>query len=162
VLGGHLALRPEAGHILAHPQSLVRSSLYFLQLHRLAYILGVEHDWTQRASPLKRLPVLRCSYQRSLQRERESLVRPWVTGATEEAATERAHGVRQCRVMELVALLRVLDVVVMDEAATVEFLRSALLCSDSSKSGTPTRRNAGRIKGVLPVEHADDLPVRVG
>jgi hypothetical protein len=29
--------------------------------------------------------------------------------------------------MELVALLRVLDVVVMDEAATVEFLRSALL-----------------------------------
>ena len=45
----------------------------------------------------------------------------------EEAAAEHAHGVRQCRVMKLVVLLRVFDVVVMDEAATVDFLLSVLL-----------------------------------
>ena len=36
----------------------------------------------------------------------------------EEAAAKHAYGVHQCRVMKLVVLLRVFDVVVMDEAAT--------------------------------------------
>lgn len=48
-----------------------------------------------------------------------------VTDVAEEATAEHAHGVRQCRVMRLVVLLRVFDVMVMDEAATVEFLFSA-------------------------------------
>ena len=45
----------------------------------------------------------------------------------EEAAAEHAHGVRQRRVMKLVVLLRVFDLVVMDEAATVEFHLFAFL-----------------------------------
>ena len=45
----------------------------------------------------------------------------------EEAAAEHAHGVRQDIVMVLVVLLRVHDVVVMDKAAVVDFLRCGSL-----------------------------------
>ena len=41
---------------------------------------------------------------------------------------EHARRVRQCRKMKLVVLLRVFNIVVMDEAATVEFLLCTLLC----------------------------------
>ena len=56
-----------------------------------------------------------------------SLAPPRVTGMVEEAAAEHAHTVRQGRVMEFFTLLRVLGVVVMDELARVDFLRSDLL-----------------------------------
>jgi hypothetical protein len=36
-------------------------------------------------------------------------------------AAEHTHGVRQCRMTKFVVLLRIFDVVVVDEAATVEF-----------------------------------------
>ena len=67
----------------------------------------------------------RCFYQCDLQCE--SFALPWVTGIAEEAAAEPAHGVRQRRVMNYVVLRRVFAVVVMDEAATMEFLLCALL-----------------------------------
>ena len=56
-----------------------------------------------------------------------SLTLPWSTGLVEKAVDEHGHGVRQRIVMELVVLLRVLDVVEMDETAVVESHRVALL-----------------------------------
>ena len=44
-----------------------------------------------------------------------------------KAVAEHAHGVRQCCIMKYVVLLRVFDVVVMDEAATVGLPLSSLL-----------------------------------
>ena len=74
--------------------------------------------------PHGRLPVLRCVYWSNLQCE--SLALPRVTGVVEEAATKHVHTIRQGRVIEFVALLLVLDVVVIDGSATVDFLRSDL------------------------------------
>ena len=57
-----------------------------------------------------------------------------VTGVVEETAAEHTHGVRQDRVMKLVVLLRVFDVVVLDEAMVVGSF--VPLCSISSKLST--------------------------
>jgi len=45
----------------------------------------------------------------------------------EKAEDKHGHGVRQCIVMELVVLLRVFDIVEVDETAVVEFHRVTLL-----------------------------------
>ncbi len=80
-----------------------------------AYIAECERDWTRHTSPCKPPPCLCCLDQRSLQRV--SLTFPWSTGLVEKVVNERGHGVRQRFVMELVVLLRALDVVELDETA---------------------------------------------
>ena len=157
VLGGYPALRPESEHVLPHLESLVCFSLHFIQLRRLACILGAERDWTRRASLGERLPPLRCSYERNHQLE--SLALPWVTGVVGEAAAEHAHGVRQGVVMGLVVLLRVRDVVVMDKAATVDFLRCGSLGFFQAVENLRQRRRRDRLRDRIIVV-LDALGVR--
>ena len=102
----------------------------------------------------------------------------------EEAAAEHAHGVRQGIVMGLIVLLRVRNVVVMDKAAVVDFLRCGSLGFFQLVEILRQRRRrhrsrdriivilealgyAGKEKrgqdgGVLPVEQVNDSPARVG
>jgi hypothetical protein len=77
----------------ARPLPSVPYSIHWLP--RLVYVIGVEHDRARRASPCDLLPVLRCVYQRNLQRE--SFALPPVAGVAEKAVAEQAYGVRQCR-----------------------------------------------------------------
>ena len=74
--------------------------------------------------PRKRLPHLRCSYERNLQLE--SLALPRVTGVVEGSCGALTWA-RQGIAMGLVVLLRVRDVVVMDKVAMVDFLRCGSL-----------------------------------
>ena len=69
-----------------------------------------------------------------------SLTLPWSTGLVEKAVDEHGHGVRQCIVMELVVLLRVLDVVEVDEMAVVESYSVALFGSVQTRPCSPVVR----------------------
>jgi hypothetical protein len=48
----------EGPSVIDRVQTLVRVSQCGIQLHRLAYVLIVEYDWTRRTSFRKRLPIL--------------------------------------------------------------------------------------------------------
>jgi hypothetical protein len=63
-----------------HTSRVSSAPLYFIQPLRLAYVLSVEHAWTRRASPHKRLPVLRYFYERNLQRESRPPTGRWPGG----------------------------------------------------------------------------------
>ena len=88
VLDGHTALQPEPEHVRAHLQGLLRSFLFCIQLHRLAYVVGVEHDGIRRASPTwgSSVSSLLVSAQPSALAR---FTRPRVIGVAEEAAAEQ-------------------------------------------------------------------------